>query len=489
MRFAILDVMTFSLLSSVKSFLSPVNNFRTRTTNTFLVPQLHSFRDKRDFSDVTFGYDHQEKDDSNHEEEPKRRSNSRLPSRPRERNQMSKVNSWKERNQNFMEKMDNPFIPGGRDVSWNYNYNNNNKEDFSKNKSFLDLKGTRVFVKNIPSHVTWQSLKDHFGIAGTVVYASISMDRVTGEPKDHGIVEFETKEEAQNAIQIIRDHPLEGAKLYVRADIKAEENKRGPHQPREGTGQQSTTTTTNSSPMEWRCAHEEEDALDLMDPDSLDTIRSMIQTRDSARRNANYVKSDQIREELKEQYGVHVDDRLKMWWVSLDGKNIPESVASTKGDGRWGKLKPWTRISTSPENDALVDSNLIYRLLRQRDLARQEKDFSKADELLEQVLSCGSGDWTIRIHDESRTWRIWTKEQPQKAKYERSETKISSSQGKKSMRDDNMDFDSKIVYDECISLVNKYAPEKVDEIREMLTIFQGREVTILNKLKSRFKVQ
>jgi RNA recognition motif-containing protein len=484
MKHLIFGAMIFSFVLTVKSFLSPLK-FRLGTTTSCVSPHLFSLRNG--LSDVTFVNDRDDDGDD------PRRSNSKSPSRPKDRKQSSKVTSWKERNQNFLEKVDTKIPRRDRNVENTYDENrrngrnrsevswDSNRRDkvTSKDKSFLDLRGTRVFVKNVPSHVTWQALKDHFGIAGSVIYASISVDRETGEPKDHGIVEFETKEEAQNAIQIIRDHPLEGAKLYVRADIKGEENKKGSFPGREGKEQQSTSPG-------WRCANE--DALELIDPDSLDIILSLIQTRDSARRNANYVKSDQIREELKAQHGVHIDDRLKMWWVSLDGKHIPESVASIKGDGRWGSLKSWSRIPTSPENDALVNSNLVYRLLRQRDMARQEKDFIKADKLLEQVVACGAGDLTIRIHDESRTWRIWTKDQPEKVKFERPEGSSSVRDGKKKKRDENDNLDSKAVYDECMSLVNKYAPEKVDEIREMLTVFQGREITILNKLKTRFMV-
>ena len=80
-----------------------------------------------------------------------------------------------------------------------------------------DSDGTRVFVSGIPDSVDWMELKDHFKICGNVAYASVSIDRETGQPKGVGIVQYESPEEAQHAIKTIRDHPLRGQVrgLYV----------------------------------------------------------------------------------------------------------------------------------------------------------------------------------------------------------------------------------------------------------------------------------
>ncbi|EEC49245.1 predicted protein, partial [Phaeodactylum tricornutum CCAP 1055/1] len=80
--------------------------------------------------------------------------------------------------------------------------------------------GTRVFVQGLPTSVTWKELKDHFRIAGEVVFASVSADRVTRESKGHGIVQYETTDMAENAIKIMRNHPLDGYQLYVREDVQ-----------------------------------------------------------------------------------------------------------------------------------------------------------------------------------------------------------------------------------------------------------------------------
>lgn len=78
---------------------------------------------------------------------------------------------------------------------------------------------TRVFVSNIPLALTWQGLKDHFRVAGEVVYASVSQFP-DGASKGAGIVQFETADAAEKAIRTMRDHPLQGQTLFVREDVQ-----------------------------------------------------------------------------------------------------------------------------------------------------------------------------------------------------------------------------------------------------------------------------
>lgn len=190
----------------------------------------------------------------------------------------------------------------------------------------------------------------------------------------------------------------------------------------------------------------------------------MIKARDDSRRRRNYDASDAIRDDLKQKFGVHLDDRLKMWWTSLDGKNVPRVLKDIKGEGRWG-LKAWRQIPTTPENDACVNADLVAGLLDQRDIARREKDFATADALLEEARTCPDGDLTLRIHDESRTWRIWTDAPPPRPVSHQQDL----SPG-----------------EQCIEIVKEHAPEKVDEVRMILEKFPGREWGVLKKLRQRY---
>mmetsp|Transcript_16274 Transcript_16274/g.38824 ORF Transcript_16274/g.38824 Transcript_16274/m.38824 type:complete len:178 (+) Transcript_16274:2-535(+) len=176
-----------------------------------------------------------------------------------------------------------------------------------------------------------------------------------------------------------------------------------------------------------------------------------------------------MREELKTKFDVHLDDRLKLWWKSVDGA-VPDKINDVKGDGRWGAQRAWSQISTTPENDACVDPDLVNGLLKQRDIARKEKDFHTADSLLEQARTAPDGDLPLRIHDESRTWRIWTADPPPKpVRHE------------KTQEEARMD-----VRDECLAIVEEYDPSKKAEVTNLLMKFRGREFTILKKLKDRY---
>ena len=364
--------------------------------------------------------------------------------------------------------------------------NNDNKIDNSSNrfqrtisdqKTFRqDFRKTRVFVQGIPSGVSWQDLKDHFRVAGNVVFASVSVDPETGESKGHGIVQFETTDMAQKAIDIMRDYPLDGQPLFVREDVQ------------EPKDQQARLRDKNlpkgpTPPTMWKCANED-NAMYMSDSEQA-SIRSLIKARDDARRRKKYDVSDRIREDLKETYGVFIDDRLKMWWTSVDGNKVPQSIHDIKGDGRW-KLQPWRMIPTTPENDACVNADLVEGLLKQRDIARREKDFATADALLEEARTSPDGDLNLRIHDESRTWRVWTETSPR--------FEGSTSPPRRRMRRDNGEEEEehdpdrarKMAALDCISIIKEHAPEKIDEITMVLKKFPGREFQVLKRLKNQY---
>ena len=428
------------------------------------------------------------------------------PSRPKRKKQGVAGTSWMDRNQNFMNQVDESFeitrqekpVPAERKEKREKRDDQPRDQGVDENsKTFRqDFRGTRVFVQNIATQTSWQDLKDHFRVAGEVVFASVSVDRETGEPKGQGIVQFETTEGAKKAIKCMRDHPLDGAQLYVRADAQ------------ENDALRTVSPGGNkgpTAPSKWRCA--DEDALESMNPDGYKAIRSLIKARDAARARKNYSASDEMREDLKFEHGVHLDDRLKMWWVSADGRSVPNAVSSIKGDGRWGNLEPWRHIPTTPENDLCVSADLVEGLLRQRDIARREKDFATSDKLLEQARTSPDGDLSLRIHDESRTWRVWTDEAPPRAMMQRDQgVDRRDYNAKPDRRDyndnakakgDRRDYDDKSGYpernvarksiaDECIAIVEAKAPHKVNEVRQMLKQFPDREANILQKLKQRY---
>lgn len=334
--------------------------------------------------------------------------------------------------------------------------NDKRNEEFNDKQHFRDnFRGTRVFVQGIPESASWQDLKDHFQVAGDVVFASVSIDPSTGQSKGCGVVQYETTDMANQAIKVMRDHPMGSSALYVREDHQ--ENKAG----RELTNSKKRGSTPSST---WNCADETNLAL-LSDDDAV-SVKSLIKARDQARRRKNFDVSDNIREDLKKKFSVHLDDRMKLWWVSADNA-VPKSISDLKGDGRW-KLKDWRQIPTTFEQDACVNPDLVFGLLRQRDIARREKDFTTADRLLDEANNAPDGELFLRIHDESRTWRIWTDTAPIRPVFHEKPRLGPSEQ--------------------CIAIVKKYEPSKVEEVEGLLSKFPGREYQILKKLKQNYDV-
>jgi len=330
-------------------------------------------------------------------------------------------------------------------------------EEPKRNTFREDFQGTRVFVQGLSEDTTWQELKDHFQIAGSVVYATISIDRQTGRSKQHGLVQFETVAEAKKAVKEMRNHPLNGDQLYVREDVQ--ESRKGPRQIIQNR-------YDDEVPNDWKRANDEDldgggEAWYNLRDNELKEIESLVEKRDKHRRQRNYKMSDKLRDQLKLEFGVHLDDRLKKWWTETKHGGIPAEISEIKGEGRWGKQKPWHQIPTP--SDDMVDTENVMRLLQKRDRARRMKNFDAADELLRQAHACGKGGLGLRIHDESRTWRTWTEKPPPR----QSEEGLSPEEA-------------------CLEIVNENEPEKVDEIKSLLTKFPGREWNIYKRLKDRY---
>ena len=73
----------------------------------------------------------------------------------------------------------------------------------------------KLYVGGIPYSTTDQALRDSFSKAGTVVSATIIMDKMSGRSKGFGFVEMSTDDEAQAAIDMYHGKEFEGRTLTV----------------------------------------------------------------------------------------------------------------------------------------------------------------------------------------------------------------------------------------------------------------------------------
>ncbi|XP_009468820.1 PREDICTED: la-related protein 7 [Nipponia nippon] len=72
-----------------------------------------------------------------------------------------------------------------------------------------DVDSRTVYVELLPKNVNHSWIERVFGKCGNVVYVSIPRYRTSGDPKGFAFVEFETKEQAEKAIEFLNNPPEE----------------------------------------------------------------------------------------------------------------------------------------------------------------------------------------------------------------------------------------------------------------------------------------
>lgn len=73
----------------------------------------------------------------------------------------------------------------------------------------------RLYVGSLPYAVSSTQLKDIFSEMGTVTWASVITDRITGQSKGFGFVEMSTEGEAKEAMEKLHGYSLSGRRLIV----------------------------------------------------------------------------------------------------------------------------------------------------------------------------------------------------------------------------------------------------------------------------------
>lgn len=88
-----------------------------------------------------------------------------------------------------------------------------------RSADFAGFNCTRVFVGSLPFSTTWQSLKDHFKVAGEIEYASV-LKTPQGQSKGCGMVDYKTNGEAQQAVALLDGSTLDGRVITVKLDVE-----------------------------------------------------------------------------------------------------------------------------------------------------------------------------------------------------------------------------------------------------------------------------
>jgi RNA recognition motif-containing protein len=86
---------------------------------------------------------------------------------------------------------------------------------------------TKLFIGSLAWATNDDSLKEFFSQVGTVVSASVIMDRETNRSKGFGFVEMSSDEEAKKAVDELNGKDLDGRAIVVNEARPREDRPRG----------------------------------------------------------------------------------------------------------------------------------------------------------------------------------------------------------------------------------------------------------------------
>jgi RNA recognition motif-containing protein len=86
---------------------------------------------------------------------------------------------------------------------------------------------TKLFIGNLSYEATDQDLTSFFAQAGTVVSASVIINKFNNRSKGFGFVEMSSDEEAKNAVETLNGQEMGGRKIIVSEARPREERPAG----------------------------------------------------------------------------------------------------------------------------------------------------------------------------------------------------------------------------------------------------------------------
>jgi cysteinyl-tRNA synthetase len=116
-------------------------------------------------------------------------------------------------------------------------------------------------------------------------------------------------------------------------------------------------------------------------------IQKLVDHRNRHRKDRNFEVADQLRQKLHDEFGTIIDDDASEWIVRKKQRN----------HNRAAKFKRRGEGALTPEDEAS-----IVLLVKTRSIAKYEKNFPKADQLLETLLK----DFHVRVDDKKRQWML-----------------------------------------------------------------------------------
>lgn len=200
-----------------------------------------------------------------------------------------------------------------------------------------------VYCGNLAWSVAWQDLKDHLKTVGPVEYCEI-LQYKDGRRTGSGIARFEKVEDAEKAIETLKDTELNGRPLLIRAD---RENGQGPGS-RKGKGKSAPLPEDKADKqvyignLSWKTSWR---GLKTFCEDNFGSVEycDILVDKEGRSAGAGLVRfheqadADKAKEELDEDNQYELDDRKVYIREDRQRRNIVGM--SDKGKGKKGKGK------------------------------------------------------------------------------------------------------------------------------------------------------
>ncbi|XP_053108913.1 la-related protein 7 [Hemicordylus capensis] len=184
-----------------------------------------------------------------------------------------------------------------------------------------DVDSRTVYVELLPKNVNHSWIERVFGKCGNVVYISIPRYKSTGDPKGFAFVEFETKEQAEKAIEFL-NNPPEDAPRKPGMFPKTVKNKPVPALP------------SDSSVVEEKKKKKKKKSKAKKESSQQSTAESKDSNMDIATEHTNRSKRHRTTSESSEMEASEVRQSSKK-----ERKKLDRTESSGLGDSRPGKRK------------------------------------------------------------------------------------------------------------------------------------------------------
>ena len=248
---------------------------------------------------------------------------------------------------------------------------------------------TRIFVENLSYNTEWQQLKDHFINAGyPTVYASVSYDKENQRSKGCGLVQFETRHAADDAVQHMTGSILDGRSINCRPDQKEQYRSDDGYNVPDYSKHARRENRKSSSPRQRAfnlnghdyTRHPEDH--ETLDEDKLGFINELLRLRLDAKLVRDFDVADDLLVQLQTEHGVTVNDGCKQW--RADGKSFER------------------RYTRDASCGAHVDEDAVSQLLEERAEARKNRNYPKADAIMKDLYEVHR----VIINDDEKRWRV-----------------------------------------------------------------------------------